>query len=316
MNPLLSLNCPSLKLPRYYIHTILKKTTPPFHSISSFRSRKYVVDHFDMIRLEKDIHEIGLSLKPHSHDCYLILVVTRGVGRHTVDGENFNVEPNSIFFLTPGQIHSFEFSKDISGFAVYFTKDFYLHYARERHFDKIPLFRTAHPQTFLHTNSAAIKSITVLLEEMLTELTQKVIAKEEALRNFLDILLIRINRLWDHNEIIPGKVTSVVQVRKLMQLIEKNYKTVKTPGEYAKLMNLTTNHLNTLCQQSLRRTVTELIHERLIVEAKRQLAYTEWGVKKIADNIGFRDSSYFLRLFKKKTGMTPDQFRESANEVK
>lgn len=275
-----------------------------------------MLDHFDMIRLEKDIHEIGFSLKPHSHDCYVILIVTHGGGTHTVDGENFNVEPNMIFLLSPGQIHSFEFSKDIAGYAVYFTMDFYLHYARERHFDKIPLFRSVQPQTLVRTNAESLKSVTVLLEEMLNELTQKVKAKEEALRNFLDILLIRINRLWSEDRIIPGKITSVVQVRKLMQLIETHYKKIKTPGEYARLMNLTTNHLNTLCRQSLHRTLTELIHERIILEAKRQLAYTEWGVKKIADNIGFKDSSYFLRLFKKKTGMTPDQFRESSNEVK
>src|SRR5690606_22719211 len=75
------------------------------------------------------------------------------------------------------------------------------------------------------------------------------------------------------------------------------------------------NHLNTLCRQSVKRTVTELIHERIILEAKRQLAYTDWGVKKIADNIGFKDSSYFLRLFKKKTGITPDQLRANSNRV-
>ncbi len=269
-----------------------------------------------MIRLEKDLNEIGYSLRPHSHDCYLIIVITRGRGSHTVDGENFKIEPPCIFILYPGQIHSFEFTKDIQGFAVYFTMDFYLHYARERHFDKIPFFRSAHPQLYVKTDAASMKFISVLLEEMLSELTNSFTAKEDALRNFLDILFIRINRLCTTSQLIPGKVSSVVQVRKLMRLIDTNYKKIKTPGEYAKLMNLTPNHLNTLCRQGLKKTVTDLIHERIILEAKRQLAYTDWGVKKISDNIGFKDNSYFLRLFKKKTGMTPDQFRTSSNEVR
>lgn len=269
-----------------------------------------------MMRLEKDIEEIGYSLKPHSHDCYIILIVTHGSGSHTVDGEYFKIEPYCIFLLSPGQIHSFEFSKDIQGFAVYFTLDFYLHYARERHFDKIPFFRSVQPQTVVKTNAASMKFLSVLLEEMLKECTLNLKAKEEALRNFLDILLIRINRLWDQNQFIQGKVTAVVQFRKLLALIEKQYKKMKTPGEYAKLMNITPNHLNTLCRQSVRRTSTELIHERIILEAKRQLTYTDWGVKKIADDIGFKDSSYFLRLFKKNTGMTPDEFRSKSNEVK
>lgn len=269
-----------------------------------------------MIRLEKDLQEIGYSLKPHSHDCYLIVIITQGAGSHTIDGEHFKIEAPCIFLLIPGQIHSFEFTKTIQGFAVYFTMDFYLHYARERHFDKIPFFRTAQPQSFVKTDAESMKFISVLLEEMLKELTLDLKAKEEVLRNFLDILLIRINRLWSHQKLIPGKITSVVQIRRLLRLIETHYKKIKTPGEYARLMNLTPNHLNTMCRQSLRRTVTELIHDRIILEAKRLLAYTDWGVKKIADHIGFKDSSYFLRLFKKKMGMTPDQFRSKTSVVK
>lgn len=269
-----------------------------------------------MMRLEKDLHEIGYSLKPHSHDCYLVLIITQGGGVHIIDGERFTVQPNSIFLLSPGQIHSFEFTDDIAGFAVYFTLDFYLHYARERHFDKIPFFRSVQPPSMVRTDAKKMPFILVLVEEMLREYALNLQAKEEALRNFLDLLLIRITRLWDNHQPIPGKVTHVVQVRKLTQLIETHYKKIKTPGAYAKLMNLTPNHLNTLCRQSFRRTVTEVIHDRIILEAKRQLAYTDRGVKQIADDIGFKDNSYFLRLFKKKTGMTPDQFRSNANRVR
>ena len=274
------------------------------------------MDHFDMIRIEKDIQEIGYSLTPHSHDCYLILVITRGSGSHTVDGERMKVEPNCIFVLSPGQVHSFDFSKDIGGFAVYFTLDFYLHYARERHFDKIPMFRSMSPQTVAKASAESTRSMIVLLEEMQHEFTQNLTAREEALRNFLDILLIRINRVWGHDKLIPGKVNTVVHVRELMHLIDKHYKKIKTASEYARMMNLSANHLNTLCRQSVKRTVTEMIHERIILEAKRQLAYTDWGVKKIADDLGFKDSSYFLRLFKKKTGMTPDRFRSGSNTIK
>ena len=298
------------------LHTYyLKKSSPPFYTIETFRSRKHALDHFDIIRLEKDMHEIGFSLKAHSHDCNLIAIITQGNGSHTIDGETYRVEPPCLFVLGPGQIHSYEFTTDIRGFAVYYTMDFYLHYARERHFDKIPFFRSAERPTFIRTDAEAMKSISVLMEEMLNEFTLNLKAKEDVLRNLLDILLIRINRLRNGDQIIPGKVTTIVQVRKLEQLIEKHYKKIKTPGEYARMMNLTPNHLNTLCKQSVKRTVTELIHERIMVEAKRQLAYTDWGVKKIANDLGFKDN-YFLRFFKKKTGMTPDDFRVKSNELK
>jgi len=289
------------------------KSAPPFYTIESIRKRKPRIDHFDMMRLEKDLPEIGYSLKPHSHDCYLIIVITHGEGTHTIDGEHYKVEPNTIFLLSQGQVHSFEFSDDIAGYVVYFTMDFYLYYARERHFDKIPFFRSMQPQTFVKTNATSMKFITVLLDEMLHEFTLNQKAKEEALQNFLDILLIRINRLWKLDRMIKGKVSGVVQLRKLLALIEAHYKKARTAGDYARMLNLTPNYLNTLCRQSINRTVTELIQDRTILEAKRQLAYTEWGVKNIASNLGFKDSSYFLRLFKKKTGLTPDKFRVNSN---
>lgn len=290
----------------------VKKAVPPSYTIDSFRIRKQDINHFDMVPIKKDTREIGRSMQPHSHNCCLIIVVTHGGGIHTVDGEVFNVKPNMIFFLMPGQIHSYDLTPDIEGFAVYYTVDFYLHYARERHFDKIPFFRSMTAQTVAQADVTEMKTIEVLLHEMYSEYTQKLPAKEEALRNFLDILLIRINRLWKHDKLIRGKVTGVVQFRKFLEFLEENYKRKKKAGDYAKLLHVTPNHLNTLCRQSVKQTVTELIHDRIMLEAKRQLAYTDRGVKQIADDLGFKDYTYFLRLFKKKTGLTPDKFRSNS----
>lgn len=297
------------------LHTyFLKKPSPPFYSIETFRSRKHALEHFDIIHLKNDMQEIGFSLKAHAHDCYMIVVVTSGGGTHTIDGETYKVEPPCIFLLSPGQIHSYEFTTDIEGFAVYYTVDFYLHYARERHLDRTPFFHSIERPTFIRANTRTIKPVLSTLEEMLSEFTQDVNGKEDVLRNLIDILLIRINRLWSGKPVATRKTSTMVQVRKLIELIEKHYKKIKTPGEYALMMSLSPNHLNTLCKKTLNRTVTELIHERIIVEAKRQLAYSDWGLKKIADNLGFRDYSYFLRFFKKNTGMTPDDFRVKSNK--
>ena len=285
-----------------------RRKAPLVYSIESFRLRAHKVEHFDMMLIEKDGVEMG-SLEPHRHNCYLILVVTNGTGTHCVDGENFSVGPNTIFLLSPGQIHNFVFTPETRGFAVYFTNEFYLHYARERHLDKMPFFRSLQPQLYVKTTEEKMKSLTVVLNEMLLEYCRDWKAKEDVLRNLLDVFLIRLHRLWNHDYRIKGKVTSAVQVRKLMQFIEVHYRHGLTAGDYAGLMNITLNHLNTLCKQSISFTVTDLVQNRILVEAKRLLAYTDYPVKKIATEMGFKDSSYFLRVFKKKTGMTPDQFR-------
>lgn len=282
------------------------------HIFDSFRLQPHRIDHFDIMRIEIPGQNAGYSLPAHRSNCYVILTVTRGSGSHCIDGEIYSMEPNVVFVLSPGQMHRIEFSGDIAGFSVFFTLDFYQGYARERHFDKIPFFRSMYPQTYIKVPAEKMASINMLLEEMLHEYTRNLMGAKEVLQNYLDIVLVHLNRLWTQTGLIKGQVTSVVQVRKLMQLIEDHYKEGMTAGAYAKEMNLTLNHLNRLCKQSVNLTVTEMIHGRVMHESKRLLIYSDWTVKKIANELGFKDTSYFLRLFKKKTGMTPKAFRSTS----
>jgi AraC-like DNA-binding protein len=68
-------------------------------------------------------------------------------------------------------------------------------------------------------------------------------------------------------------------------------------------------HLNRLCKISLNKTITELITERIILEAKRMLVFSKESVSEIISELGYTDSSYFFRLFKKKTRLTPLEFK-------
>jgi AraC-like DNA-binding protein len=63
----------------------------------------------------------------------------------------------------------------------------------------------------------------------------------------------------------------------------------------------------------LNQTVTELITNRVILEAKRNLTNTSKTVNQVADALGFENYSYFTRLFKKQTGLTPSEFRKNLN---
>jgi AraC-like DNA-binding protein len=75
-------------------------------------------------------------------------------------------------------------------------------------------------------------------------------------------------------------------------------------------MNLSASYLNTLCKQNLGKTLGDLIHERVILEAKRFFAFSDLTVSQVADALRFTEASYFIRFFRKETGLTPEQFRE------
>ena len=92
-------------------------------------------------------------------------------------------------------------------------------------------------------------------------------------------------------------------------MIEENFRTLKLPKEYADAMNMTTRHLNRICQQSLNQSTGKLILTRIIIEAKRMLVHSDTSVNAVADYLGYEDYSYFVRLFKKEVGETPKQFQ-------
>jgi AraC-like DNA-binding protein len=102
----------------------------------------------------------------------------------------------------------------------------------------------------------------------------------------------------------------LVLLRNYQQLIERYFRTIRLPKEYAELLYITPNHLNALCVELLGKTAGDLVRDRLLLEAKRLLTNADMTVTEIAYDLNFRDNSYFNRFFKKNVGMTPDEFRK------
>ncbi len=73
---------------------------------------------------------------------------------------------------------------------------------------------------------------------------------------------------------------------------------------------MTSAHLNTLCRRLAGRSALQLLHERLLLEAKRQLTYTNMTIGQVADTLGFSEPAYFTRFFKRHTGFSPKAFRQ------
>ena len=96
--------------------------------------------------------------------------------------------------------------------------------------------------------------------------------------------------------------------------LEKNFKNIKAPGDYARLLNISTSYLNECVKTATGRPATAHIQQRVMLEAKRMLYHSGWSIKEIAVELGYEDFSYFTRLFVKVTGMSPAVFRKSNRE--
>ena len=93
------------------------------------------------------------------------------------------------------------------------------------------------------------------------------------------------------------------------QLIEAEYAQQHPVSWYARRLGITSAHLNALCRSASGQSALELVHERLLLEARRTLVYTAMSVSQISHALGFADPAYFTRFFKQRIGMSPRAFR-------
>jgi len=285
----------------------------PVYTIETSRNAKSKSAYFDIKRLEQHDREREETHHPHRHDCYLILFVTEGSGKHFIDFATYDIKPFTAFILMPGQVHSWNLSADAKGFVIFFTPAFYLVNKREKHLSDFPFF-SSYYDGGIQAEKEKEKLLPYLLDELFVENSENTSGRDEILRNGLEILLLKLARYYNVKSTVISQ-NSALLIRQLQLLVEKHFHELKLPGEYADRLNVSSQHLNEVCKKMLNKTVSDLIHERQLLEAKRLLVYTHETMKSIADRLGFYDKSYFMRFFKKYTSLTPDQFRENHQTV-
>ncbi|CAD5251112.1 MULTISPECIES: AraC family transcriptional regulator [unclassified Imperialibacter] len=249
--------------------------------------------------------------QPHNHDFYLLLYVDEGGGEHTIDFKTYPISPGSFFLMTPGQVHSWNMKEGTNGYIIFFLPSFYQMQAQESNLLTFPFFHSLNANPLVILNH----SQKVVVDFVLNQMAEEFIANPETdlriLRSYLEIVLLKISTNFptQGEEDFANNVT--FRLRKLEQLIETHFVDLKQPRQYADLMNLSPSYLNAICKQQLGKTLTDMISERIILEAKRLFSFSDLNVGEVSDKLNFSDSSYFIRFFRKHAGLTPEQFKDA-----
>lgn len=246
--------------------------------------------------------------KPHRHNFYLLVLFTNGSGVHEVDFDRFDIHPGSAFVLQPGQMHHWVLSEDIEGFIVFYSAEMYNLYFGNKTIEDYPFYFSIQNSPEIVLDDLEIKSVLPYFESLIAETQTHKLLQRDKIMNLLDIIHIELARKY--NEIHIHETHSYnVKIKNLEQLLEQKFKEEKSAAFYASELNITLKHLNRICNEILKKTTTEVIVDRIILEAKRMLLDKNWTVNEIATELGYEDYSYFTRLFKKHVAMTPTAFR-------
>ena len=248
--------------------------------------------------------------EPHRHSSYVLVFFTKGSGTHEVDFDVFSIQPGSMFFLQPGQMHHWNLSDDVNGFVIFYSQEMYNLYFGQKTIADYPFYSSVDNKPEMVFEVSELKAILPYFESLIVETQSNQLLKQDKIMNLLDIIHIEIARKYSETHLHEAHSYNV-KIKNFEVLLENNFKTEKAPFFYASQLNITLKHLNRICNEMLQKTTTEVITARIILEAKRMLMDKKFTVNEIATELGFDDYSYFTRLFKKHTGMTSTDFRIS-----
>jgi AraC family transcriptional activator of pobA len=245
----------------------------------------------------------------HSHNFYLLVLFTKGSGFHTVDFDTYEIQPNSLFVLKPGQVHSWQLSEDIDGYIAFYSQEVYNVYFGSKQIDEYSFYRDLRNSLEMILNDFQTREISNYFKLLLEENNQNEFKKIDKLLNLLDIIHIELARIYE-SKLVHNLHSYHMKIQELEQLINQYFKSEKLPSFYADKMNMSLKHLNRICKNILDITLTEFIYNKIILESKRLLSTNTMTIGEVANELGFENYSYFTKVFKKYTNLTPQGFKK------
>jgi AraC-like DNA-binding protein len=247
---------------------------------------------------------------------FALIWVTNGKGKLTADFTDYDFEGNNLFAFSPYQPYMFAADQPIKGIAIYFHPEFFCIYKHHKEVSSNGiLYNNIYQPPFVTVDETYATTFKMLCEQVKTEMQNPDLAQYELLVSYLKIFLINDARLKTQQQQPNAEKTKTYKepfiLQKLKDAIEANFKIKHSPAEYAELLYITPKALAKITKAHFNKTISSLINERIIIEAKRELYLTDKTIKEIAYELGYEDEYYFSRFFKVNADVSPQLYRET-----
>jgi len=265
----------------------------------------------DQLLLKLQTADGAALCTPAQYPVYTVFFIPEGSGTYHADFGVFNFQGPVLLFSTPLQVIYIEECQFLNCKMLQFHGDFYcIEFHREEVSCNGLLFNNIYvdPVVVLSDKEAG------LFDSMLTELNDELNEAEPSesiLRAYLQLFLakssaIKIKAIAENKD----KTEKDEQMERFKKLLDEHFLTLHKPSDYASLLAMTPDNLTKRSVRYFKKTASQLIQERLMLEAKKQLHLTRKSIKEIAWNLKFQDEFYFSRVFKKFTKVSPQAFRD------
>ncbi len=243
-------------------------------------------------------------------NAYAIYWIQEGSGTYNIDFKQYHFDDNVLFFLSPGQVFTVDSEQIKTAYKLTFVKDFY---CIQTHDAEVAcngiLFNNIYETPFVKPCKKDTDKLDFILTSLLEEFQQNETAQYDMLQAYLKQFIISAVRVKKENHVVKEDVETRL-FKDFSLLVEQNYKTLHSVTDYAKRLGLSPKSITKHFQKAGTISPSELIKNRILLEAKRLLIYTDKTVKEIAFELGFNDPAYFTRFFTKAISKSPLQFKK------
>jgi len=267
----------------------------------------FKLSSFDNIQQFKEIQRLN----------YFSLIWFKiGNGILKVDFSEYDFFENQLLAFAPYQPFMLTSGEKIEGIVLNFHPEFF---CIHKHQAEIAcngiLFNNIYKPPYVSIDEPSKNILEMVVEQMKSEMQNPELAQYELLVSYLKIFLITATRLKNQQrpeeEQIDNSNTTPFILQNLKNYIESNFKTKHSASDYAELLNISPKALAKITKNHFNKTLTNLISERIIIEAKRELYLTNKAVKEIAFELGYDDEHYFSRFFKNNADISPQAYRDT-----
>jgi AraC family transcriptional activator of pobA len=247
----------------------------------------------------------------HQVSFYEILFIEKGKGYFMLDESKILIAPDTIVFTSPGQLRQWNIEKKVSGYTLFFEKDFLtLFFTDELFLYRFQYFHQYTKPTGVQMDTISFRQTLELVRLIEKEFMQLQNDSNHMMRALLYQLLIALNRFYAASYNLERDTYIHPDFFRFRSLLENQFMVQHRVAAYAQLLKISPAHLNKICRQYSGLSAQQIIHHKLITEIKKQLR-SGLPANEIAYKMDFSDPSNFNRFFKKLTGTTPQGYKSS-----
>ncbi len=267
---------------------------------------------FHLFELTKELIDDFRSrdYEAHFHDFEELIIITQGSLEHFIDFKKEVLEAPVACYVSMGKMHKLIPEKDLRGWVINYKTAFIPD-------SKLSFYSNFSTSTNIPLSGGTCLNQFITLCQIINTEYNREVVDHLTIQHLLGGLVAMIDAERKRRSPADNVTTAsqVITFNNFLKILEENYHRNEGVAFYANKLNMSGRNLNIVCQNNFRKSVSEIIETRKLVEAKRMLLYTDKTVSEIGYDLGYNEKSYFTRVFHTKMEVTPSRFRELTRAI-